>query len=191
MIEIQHVTKCFDGKAVLKDFSCTLQQTGNYHLKGNSGSGKTTLLNLLAGLQKPEKGCITGIQGKRISYVFQDDRLIPFINAADNVRSVLKDAESDVDGLLSAVGLEGAGGKMPEELSGGMRKRVAIARAIAFGGEILLLDEPFNGLDAGIKKQIAKLIRESFSGRLILLATHQEEEAQLLFQKDYASIVLA
>lgn len=188
-IAIQQV--CFaypDGTAVLRDFSLTLPEQGTICLFGPSGCGKTTLLRLLAGLETPQAGRIAEtaadrpVPSLRASMVFQENRLLPWDTALENVASVLEgpDAFSLAMSWLERVGLADAAGKRPSELSGGMQRRVAIARALAFPSDILILDEPFAGLDEGLWTSIASLIAAGSSARPTVLVTHVREEAEVM-----------
>ncbi len=169
-------------ECVFGDFSMELKQGEALAVMGESGSGKTTLLKLLAGLLKPDSGSIEGLEDRRISVVFQEDRLLPWYSAKDNIALVLSEkskAERDKKALelLCEMELEEAANKPMRELSGGMQRRVSIARALAFGGDMIILDEPLKGLDAELKKRVAERIKRHFS--TILLITHDEDEAAL------------
>lgn len=176
MIELRGITVTFGQRAVLDHLSAQWPETGTVALRGPSGSGKTTLLRVLSGLLQPEAGSVTGLEQRAVSAVFQEDRLLPWRTALENVALV-----SDVDtarALLERLDLSDALGLRPGALSGGMRRRVAIARALAFSDDVLLLDEPFTGLDDARREQAAALIRER--ARLIVVATHDEADAVLL-----------
>ena len=166
---------------VLRDFSLELAQGEAVAVMGESGSGKTTLTRLLLGLEKPVSGTIQGLEGKRVAAVFQEDRLLPWFSARKNVAAVLtcgrEEAAALTDRVLEEVELSEAADKPIRELSGGMQRRAAIARALAFGGDLLILDEPLKGLDDELKKRVASRIKAHFS--TLLLITHSEEEAEL------------
>lgn len=166
---------------VLRDFSLELAQGEAVAVMGESGSGKTTLTRLLLGLEKPVSGTIEGLEGKRVAAVFQEDRLLPWFSARKNVAAVLtcgrEEAAALTDRVLEEVELSEAADKPIRELSGGMQRRAAIARALAFGGDLLILDEPLKGLDDELKKRVASRIKSHFS--TLLLITHSEEEAEL------------
>lgn len=174
--------KEFEPECVLEDFSMQVDDGEAVAVMGDSGSGKTTLIKLLLGLLSPDSGSIEGLEGKRVSVVFQEDRLLPWYSAKENISLVLNDLhkgerEKRANALLREMELEAAANKPIRELSGGMQRRVSIARALAFGGDLILLDEPLKGLDAELKKRIAERIKAHFSS--ILLITHDEEEAEL------------
>ncbi|MCR5823862.1 MAG: ATP-binding cassette domain-containing protein [Lachnospiraceae bacterium] len=169
------LTVSYDGKKILENLSF---ETGDgiTCLMGESGCGKTTLLNTVAGLIEPDSGEIVGAPLKP-SFMFQEDRLFPWMNALENVDVVCNDRAKAME-LLKKVELEEHWNKMPTELSGGMKRRVALARTLAFAGDMLILDEPFKGMDAELVKRMALLIKEVKVP--VLMATHSEEEAELL-----------
>lgn len=179
MIRVKNLSRSFGFHAVFSGFDLELPEAGAFALTGPSGSGKTTLLRILSGLDTDYEG-EADVRG-RISYVFQEDRLLPSRTALQNVREVCGSAET-ASRLLAQTGLSDPRDqkKYPRELSGGMSRRVAIARALAFPHDILLLDEPFTGLDGEVKAKVTELIRTSEQGRLVLLVTHDPEEAEAL-----------
>ena len=167
-------------KPVFGGFSLDIPESSAVCVMGVSGSGKTTLTKLLLGLEQPDSGEITGLDGKRVSVVFQEDRLLPWYSARKNVAAVLpRGAESAAltDELLEDAELTEAADKPIRELSGGMQRRVSIARALAFGGDLIILDEPLKGLDEELKRRIVPRIKKRF--KTILLITHSEDEAKL------------
>ena len=178
-VKLNGVTKRFGETVVLDGVELELPERGIVRIGGISGRGKTTLLNIIAGLLQPDEGEVTGADGLRIAYCFQDDRLLPWYTARQNV-ALVSDRETAMR-TLKAVGLEGAENKLPSELSGGMRRRVALARALAFGGDLLLLDEPFSGLDEALRREVAApLIVEYAMTRPVVLVTHDEPDAKLI-----------
>lgn len=182
MIEIEKLSIAYGGSTVLKDCTLTVPDGGCAALMGPSGCGKTTLLRAAAGLVRPLSGSVRA--GGRVSFVFQEPRLFPWLTAVQNVAAVLSGRERDNTGTaldyLRRAGLAQAAEKYPQELSGGMQQRVSLCRALAYGGDTLLLDEPFRGLDGKLKHAIAALILERSRGRTVLLSTHDQCEAQLL-----------
>ena len=149
-------------------------------LLGPSGSGKTTLMRIILGLEQPDSGNISGLEGKKTAVVFQNDRLLPWLSALDNVAAVC--SKEHAKEMLEKVELSDALNKKPAELSGGMCRRVALARAIAFarsglGRDAAILDEPLKGLDNAMKKRIVPRFIDAFATRVII--THDENEAEL------------
>lgn len=178
MIELAHVHCIYGEKTPIKDLTLILPDVGVVGVFGASGAGKTTLLRLLAGLLQPTSGTIQGLAGKRISMVFQEDRLLPWLTAAENVALVRDGSEADARALLAALALSAEADQLPRALSGGMQRRVALARALNFGGDVLLLDEPFKGLDAALCAEAAAVVRGRFP--LTVIATHDRGEAAAL-----------
>lgn len=153
-IQISCLAKSFGELTVLNNFNITFTPNKIHCLFGPSGCGKTTLLQLIAGIMRPDRGQVRGVGNRTISYVFQEDRLLPWATVKENILFVLsnrykdqKVAEQLADRYLSLVGMKQFQDYFPGQLSGGMKQRTAIARAFAYQGDILLLDEPFKGLD--------------------------------------------
>lgn len=195
-ISIQNISKSYDEKTVLQNFSLELRDGGIYCLMGPSGVGKTTLLRILMGLEQADCGDRTfdaeenarsekiesSIQGLQISTVFQENRLLDFADAVKNIRFVdgkqglLFQPEEILEHLLDRNDWH----RPVRELSGGMQRRVAIGRALAARSDLLLMDEPFTGLDEGTKERVIQTVLKYRGGRTLLVVTHQEEDARLL-----------
>ena len=169
-MKIENLCKSYGNKKVLENLSLDLPDSGVTLLCGPSGRGKTTLLRLLAGLEKPDSGTVSSVG--RVSYLFQEDRLFPTLTAEENVRLV---SEAGAP-LLDKLGLADSRDKKPSELSGGMKRRVALARALAFDADTYLFDEPFKGLDATLKNTALDLILTVTAGKRVILVTHEPEE---------------
>ncbi|WP_337590752.1 ATP-binding cassette domain-containing protein [Vescimonas sp.] len=180
-MKIQHLCKSFDGKMVLDHVSLTLESGGTACLMAPSGRGKTTLLRCIAGLETPDSGQIADLP-ERIAYVFQEDRLCDGFSAVDNIRLVTGKAlgEGEIRRHLEELGLAGSLDQPVRELSGGMRRRVVISRAVCFGADLLLLDEPFKGLDDEARQQTADYILRHRGAAAILCVTHDREDAAAL-----------
>lgn len=180
-MKIQHLCKSFDGKMVLDHVSLTLESGGTACLMAPSGRGKTTLLRCIAGLEAPDSGQITDLP-ERIAYVFQEDRLCDGFSAVDNIRLVTGKAlgEGEIRRHLEELGLAGSLDQPVRELSGGMRRRVVISRAVCFGADLLLLDEPFKGLDDEARQQTTDYIFRHRGAAAILCVTHDREDAAAL-----------
>ena len=185
MIEFRGVSKSFDEKNVLHDLDWRIAPGEQWQVRGASGIGKTTLLRLLMGLEKPDAGSITGLEDLRFLPVFQEDRLVEHWSAVGNVSLVCADA-ARVRMILCALLPEDAIDQPVRTLSGGMRRRVALARALAAEGDVLVLDEPFAGLDAETERQAAEVIAANRAGRTLELVSHSGE-AQL---RDFRTLSL-
>lgn len=167
------------SKKIFTNFSFKVPPSGRICLTGKSGCGKTTLLRLVAGLEKPESGQIKIPKNINFSFVFQEDRLLPWLTVEGNVALVTRD-EKAVERAFEAVNLKEFKKEYPANLSGGMRRRVAIARALAFCGNILLLDEPFTGIDIENKREIAENILKIYNDKPIIVVSHIKEDVELL-----------
>lgn len=181
-IAVKKISKSYGEEQVLKDFSCDFLEGKLTCIMGRSGGGKTTLIKLLMGLEKPTEGSIEGLFGKKLSAVFQEDRLCENLSAAANIRLVCRNHVSDEElkRAFQRVCLDEVWHKPVRELSGGMRRRVAILRALFAEYDCLILDEPLKGLDEETKQKTAAYILEKTQGKTVLAVTHEEEETELL-----------
>ena len=169
---------------IVYNFNLTVNGGECVQLYGISGSGKTTVSRLILGLENADNGNI--IVPQKISIIFQEDRLLENIDVQKNIRLVLSKEQYDfADGLLKEFGLYDVRRKKISTLSGGMKRRVALVRAISYGGDALILDEPFNGLDKDNKQIAANIIKREFidKNKPVLLITHIKEDAELLNAK--------
>ena len=162
MAHIRELTVSFGDKSVLDRFALTLPDSGLTVLSGPSVCGKTTLLRVLAGLQRPDSGTVTGIDPARTVLLFQENRLLPWRSVREQITDVLPRARrGEAEDWLAFVELEGEGDSRPDQLSGGMQRRLALARALSLGipDAWLLLDEPFAGVDRERAVRILQRIR--------------------------------
>ena len=178
-IVLEQVRVVLGGKVILDGLNLTLPDQGIVGLFGPSGCGKTTLLMTLCGLIEPRDGSITGSQNLRPAMVFQEDRLLPWLTAGDNLNIILRDQEK-TQLWLERMQLSGSEQQHPHQLSGGMKRRLALARALACQADLLLLDEPFKGMDLHLKKSIYPWIRKVAENIPVLLVTHDQEELACL-----------
>jgi len=173
VIELRELCVSFREKAVLERFSLKIPAEGITALRGPSGCGKTTLLRCLAGLERPRSGTISGLSPRKTALLFQEDRLLPWRTAEQHVADVLpRPRRGEAGRWLELVELSGEAGNFPASLSGGMRRRLALARCLALGGEFYLLDEPFSGVDAARAARIMGRFRKLKVP--ILLVSHEE-----------------
>lgn len=181
-VYIKNVCKSFDGRPVLRNMNVTLEDGGIYCLMGPSGMGKTTILRIMMGMETKDSGSIEGISENEISAMFQENRLMEPLSAVENIMMVYtkkprtRDILTDLARILPKECL-----KQPaSELSGGMKRRVALARAMHYNGKMIILDEPFTGLDHDTKEEVISYILENRRGRILLIATHGLDDAALL-----------
>lgn len=179
MLEIRHLGKKFPGKTLFWDLSFSCE--GAQIVKAPSGWGKTTLFRIIMGLEKPDAGSVAG--AGRVCPLFQEDRLIPHLNAVQNIRLVCGPAvpEETIRMELAALGLTEQDAALPAaKLSGGQKRRTALLRALLAPGDVLLLDEPFTGLDETAVKLAAQAIRRLRADRPALAAVHEMQGIRLL-----------
>lgn len=186
MIVFKNVTFGFGDAPVMENLSFSVENGQCVALVGPSGCGKSTALRLAAGLLTPDSGEIT-VDGT-VSVVFQNDRLLGWMDIIGNVCFPLKTADREkAAALLNETGLGDLAFEKPHNLSGGMKRRAALVRAVLYGGDALLLDEPFNGMDMENKKKAAEIIKREYlsKGKPVLLISHLDEDIALLDAKKY------
>ena len=172
MIQVEHLSLSFGSREVLRDFSLAVPDQGVTALRGPSGCGKTTLLRCLAGLERPQSGQISGITPRETAFLFQENRLLPWRTAAQHITDVLPRARwGEAADWLALAELEGEERAYPASLSGGMGRRLALARCLALGGRLYLLDEPFTGVDPERAARIMGRIRALNTP--VLLVSHE------------------
>lgn len=187
-LEISNISKKYHESPLFEDFSVDVDEGRITCILGPSGCGKTTLLNMIGGIVPPDEGSLNGFEGKRISYIFQDPRLLPWKTVRENIEFVL-DKELSAskkleisDHFIRLVELEGFENYYPSKLSGGMRQRVSIARAFAYPSDVILMDEPLKGLDVKLKLNLIRTFTRIWESdkRTVIFVTHDVEEALLL-----------
>lgn len=180
MLELKDVSLSFGALEVLRGASLTLGQGERIAMTGPSGCGKTSLLHVIAGLLHPDSGLVRN-RAARTACVFQEPRLLPWLSAEENVSIVMPHGTQGQDALmlLKKLGLADSAEKHPCELSGGMQQRAALARALAYAPDLLLLDEPFRALDAASKALAIDAVNER-ADCAVILVTHSPEEADAL-----------
>ena len=180
MLELKNVSLRLGDKQVLRDCDLRLADGGRIALMGPSGCGKTTLLRVALSLQKPDAGEVS-CSWNTLGVVFLEPRLLGWCTAEENINLVLSDkAETLPEAALwlDRLELSEARGLYPAELSGGMRQRLSIARALALRPELLILDEPFKAMDEALVARVRQTVAQSLSDAALLLVTHSEEEAR-------------
>ena len=179
MLKISSLNKSFGDLPVLSDLNLEIKPQEIVALIGPSGCGKTTLLNIISGLDTPDGGSVE-CADNHISYMFQGARLLPWRTVYENIRLVREDAgKNEIMALIEAVGLKGFENYYPGQLSGGMAKRCALTRAFHYGGRLLLMDEPFQGLDYGLRMEMLSMLLSIWRSerRSVLFVTHEIDEA--------------
>lgn len=180
-IVMHRLCKSFGEKSVLRDVSGTLAANRITGLMAPSGAGKTTLLRILMGLEQADSGWIDGLDGLRLSAVFQEDRLCDQLDGVSNLRLVTPSlSRAEARKALETVGLADCISQPTRELSGGQRRRVAILRGLLADYDLLILDEPFKGLDRETKQLVMEDTRRRCTGKTALLVTHDPTELDAL-----------
>ncbi len=187
-IHIHNITKGYGSLTVLDHFSLTLTSGNRHCLFGPSGCGKTTLLNCITGLESFDTGQIEGVDRKQIAYVFQEERLLPWLTVKENVTFVLKgkdharNVDDHVESVLELVELTAFKDHYPKQLSGGMKQRVSLARAFAYQADMLILDEPFKGLHHDLKQRLMDYVLAYWALEKphLIFTTHDVDEALYL-----------
>ena len=183
-LEIKKLKKSYGDLVIFDNLDISFDDNVINCILGASGCGKTTLLNIISGLENYEQGEIHGAEGATFSYIFQEPRLLDWYTVEQNMWYVMGNVEKTaanarVGRYLEITGLAEFRNYLPDQLSGGMKQRLSIARAFAYPGKILLMDEPFKGLDIKLKRELTdefiKLWKED--GRTVLFVTHEPGEA--------------
>lgn len=175
-ILIENLTKRFGEKTVISELTCSLPDKGIVKVCGSSGAGKTTLMRMISGLDTDYSGCISGCG--TVSYLFQEHRLFPWLSAVDNVAVAAfavadQEAKAIAEKMLMRLGFSAEEAALkPSKLSGGMKQRVSIARALLKKSDIIILDEPTKELDTALVDTVKGLILEAAESRLVLLVSH-------------------
>lgn len=190
---LSNIHKKFGDLYVLQGLNMNVEEHKLICILGPSGCGKTTLLNIISGVFPPDQGELLGFAGKTISYLFQETRLLRWKTVEENIDFVLKDQFTKhqrseiIKRYVDMVGLREFKNYRPDKLSGGMKQRVAIARAFAYPADILLMDEPFKGLDLQLKTTLMQAFVDLWlmDHRSVFFVTHDIDEALLLGEEIY------
>lgn len=181
-IEIIGLEKKYGDKVVFKDLNLSMEYGKITCIMGRSGCGKTTLLNILLNLIKADEGQIRGLEGKLFSAIFQENRLCENFSVINNITLAMKKPfnEGSIIRDLKEVGLGEEVEKRVSTLSGGMKRRVAIVRAIRAKSDVIIMDEPFKGLDEKTRNQVIEYIKRNTKEKTVIITTHNIEEVKLL-----------
>ena len=180
-LKIINLSKKFGEKTIFDGFNYEFSECGIYAVTGESGRGKTTLLRLIAGLDKKFKGEITGGGFANVSVSFQEYRLFPQLSALENVSEATGASIEEAKEMLFKLGFgENDLSLLPEELSGGMKQRVSLARAFLKKSRILLLDEPTKELDEALKSVLYSIIKEEAKSRAVIFVSHNQQDIDVL-----------
>lgn len=186
-MQIQNLCKSYENQPILDHLSLDLKKGGIYALMGPSGRGKTTFLHILMGIVPADEGKLLGFSKKRISAVFQEDRLFPFLTAAENIAAVSRNrcffsaSELSSYNEILAELLPASSLSLPvRSFSGGMKRRASLARALLVPSDLLILDEPFTGLDEASRLQTMSFLLKYRNERTLLFSTHRKDDADFL-----------
>ena len=181
MLELKQVSFSYPQRPLFENLNLRFAPGSRTALLGQSGRGKTTLLHMLCGLIQPQSGSISGIPQQGVAVVFQEDRLFEQLTIAENLLAVAPElTQKQMEQMLSSLLLPGILHQYPSQLSGGMRRRAAIARALCFHSPLIILDEPFKGLDSGTKQAVLQTVDTAAANRTLILVTHDPAEAAAL-----------
>ena len=192
-LSLKNISKSFNGKQIYDNFCMDITEGTISCILGPSGCGKTTLLNIIGGIIAPDSGTLEGFTNKKFSYIFQEPRLLPWKSVRENIEFVLdsvnngekvsaRQREKEADKLIKRVELEEFANYYPSQLSGGMKQRVSIARAFAATSDIILMDEPLNGLDINLKHGMLKWFSQLWQQdkRTVIFVTHDIDDALIV-----------
>ena len=178
MLNCKNLSLFYGEKEVLNNFSTSIPLTGITALQGPSGCGKTTLLRAIAGLEHPHAGHIEGISPRETAFLFQENRLFPWRTVLQHLTDIMPKPDPErARELLALVELEGEEDRYPRELSGGMGRRLALARALALESRLLLLDEPFAGVDPDRAERIMTRLKQA--GKAVIMVSHEQHLVEL------------
>ncbi len=191
-IEVKNLCKTYDKEPVLKDFSYAFKEGSKTAIIGSSGIGKTTLLSILSGEVTADSGTVSGLKSSQISMVFQEDRLCENLTGLLNVKMVTDIAKrysyKDISFYFEKIGLDAASKKPVSEYSGGMKRRIAILRALLADFDVMIMDEPLKGLDKATKDKVISLILEFADKKTLIVATHDLNEVSELQIEDVINL---
>ncbi|MDY5480570.1 MAG: ATP-binding cassette domain-containing protein [Peptostreptococcus porci] len=185
MIIFKDISKSYGNKIVLKNFNIDIREGQTTFMFGKSGSGKTTFSKIVLGLEKIDAGEITGLDGKKISVVFQEDRLMENMTIGSNFKMTV---DSHINRKQIVEKMEKIGLFQPletkiSELSGGMKRRISILRAFLIEFDLIVMDEPFRGLDEETKEKVMNFVIQNIKGKTAIIITHNKDEVEYFAEK--------
>lgn len=185
-IVISHLYKSFGDKAVISDLSAVFPKNEISCIMAVSGAGKTTLVRIIMGLEKADSGMVTGTENAKIRAVFQENRLCGELDAVSNIRLVNdKNTKQDVIKALNEMGIIDCTEKPVSSFSGGMKRRVAILRALLSDFDILILDEALQGLDSDTNSLVLENMKKYIAQKTVIMITHNKQDAEFFGCKNY------
>lgn len=185
MIIFKDISKSYGNKIVLKNFNIDIREGQTTFMLGKSGSGKTTFSKIVLGLEKIDAGEISGLDGKKISVVFQEDRLMENMTIGSNFKMTV---DSHINRKQIVEKMEKIGLFQPletkiSELSGGMKRRISILRAFLIEFDLIVMDEPFRGLDEETKEKVMNFVIQNIKGKTAIIITHNKDEVEYFAEK--------
>lgn len=185
MIIFKDISKSYGNKIVLKNFNIDIREGQTTFMLGKSGSGKTTFSKIVLGLEKIDTGEISGLDGKKISVVFQEDRLMENMTIGSNFKMTV---DSHINRKQIVEKMEKIGLFQPletkiSELSGGMKRRISILRAFLIEFDLIVMDEPFRGLDEETKEKVMNFVIQNIKGKTAIIITHNKDEVEYFAEK--------
>ncbi|MPQ42953.1 ATP-binding cassette domain-containing protein [Clostridium tarantellae] len=178
-IVIENLNKKYNNKPILDNLNIKFKENAISFILGASGIGKTTLIRILMNLEKADGGNIKGINDKRISAVFQDDCLCENLSVRLNIKLVCENiSDLKIEKALEQLDLKGCMNKKVRELSGGMKRRIAILRALLYDFDLLIMDEPFKGLDKETKEKVMNFVISKVKNKTVIIITHEVCEVE-------------
>lgn len=178
-MKINGLTKFYGDRCIFRDLTFEIKDNVCTAFYGSSGLGKTTLLRCISGLEAADGGSVTGLEGLKKSFVFQENRLIETASTIDNILCVAPDRKRAME-YLAKTGLEDCAKKKAGLLSGGMKRRLALARALAYGGDVFFLDEPLRELDSATEEKMLVLLKKELEGKTAILISHEKSHGEYL-----------